>query len=376
MNQYYKLFAYLLLALVAGCVDPYRPPEIAAPNTYLVVDGYFNTGVGETTTIKLSRTQNLTDGKAPILETKATVTIESDKNVKYTLKEVGTTGVYSISGVQTQTGDKYRLRIKTAKGIEYLSELVPVRQSPPIDSINWNADTQGVHIFVNTHDPKDNTRYYRWEFEETWEFNSAFYSGFEVKNRQVVQRQDDIFTCWNSARSRDILVGSSAKLSKDVINQSKLTYVDGRSIKLGIKYSMLVKQYALTPEAHLYWEQLAKITQNVGSLFDPQPTQITGNIQCTTNPNEPVLGYFGAGTIATKRLFIRRIQLPYWLTNTGYEACIMDTLTTKELIDNKVPGQIPLKEAENLVGQYETGDVDCVDCRRRGTNVRPAYWNN
>ena len=375
MTNFHKLLAYLLLALAAGCVDPYRPPEIAAPNTYLVVDGFLNTAVGETTTFKLSRTQNLTDSKSPTLVTKATVTIESDRNAKYTLRE-GTSGVYSVSGIQPQTGEKFRLRIKTATS-EYLSEMVPVKQTPAIDSVTWKVDGAGVRISVNTHDRNNNTRYYRWEYDETWEFNSAFFSGYEVKNKQVIQRQEDIFRCWTGAKSRSILIGSSAKLSQDVISQNPLLFIDGYSVKLGLKYSILVKQYALTQEAHQYWEQLSKTTESIGSLFDPQPTQVTGNIQCLTNPNEPVLGYFSAGTISTKRMFIRRIELPYWRTITAYDDCVIaDTLSTKELIDNKYPNQIPLKEVDMMPGQYETGDSQCVDCRLRGTNVKPAFWDN
>src|SRR3712207_6958843 len=32
----------------------------------------------------------------------------------------------------------------------------------------------GVTIFVNTHNPENNTRYYRWEFDETWENRSVY----------------------------------------------------------------------------------------------------------------------------------------------------------------------------------------------------------
>ncbi|WP_332369298.1 DUF4249 family protein [Spirosoma telluris] len=78
---------WAMLLLAGGCVDPYRPPEIASPNSYLVVNGFFDTAPGATTTIQLSRTQNLADAKAPTAETKAIVTIESAHKDVYTLKE-------------------------------------------------------------------------------------------------------------------------------------------------------------------------------------------------------------------------------------------------------------------------------------------------
>ena len=367
-----QLLGWLFILLMGGCVDPYRPPEITAPASYLVVDGFLDVAAGAVTTFKLSRSQNLTDAKAPTLETKATVTIESSRNLKYSLKEV-TNGVYSYTGVPSQTGETFRLRIKTSRGVEYLSDMVAFKASPAIDQVNWKAENDGVRIYVDTHDAAGKTRNYRWEYEETWEFYSAWFSSYEVKNKQIIQRQNDIFTCWNGEKSRNILINSSAKLSEDVIHQMPLTYIPGYSIKIGSRYSILVKQYALTQDAYQYWEQLGKTTESIGTLFDPQPTQVTGNIQNLTNPGEPALGYFSAGTVTTKRMFIRRMELPYWPTKTGYEDCVKDTLTAKELIDNKYPGQIPVIDLPD--GTYETGQEICVDCRLRGTNVKPSFWN-
>lgn len=367
-----QLLGWLFILLMGGCVDPYRPPEITAPASYLVVDGFLDIAAGAVTTFKLSRSQNLTDAKAPTLETKATVTIESSRNLKYSLKEV-TNGVYSYTGVPSQTGETFRLRIKTSRGVEYLSDMVAFKASPAIDQVNWKAESDGVRIYVDTHDAAGKTRNYRWEYEETWEFYSAWFSSYEVKNKQIIQRQNDIFTCWNGEKSRNILINSSAKLSEDVIHQMPLTYIPGYSIKIGSRYSILVKQYALTQDAYQYWEQLGKTTESIGTLFDPQPTQVTGNIQNLTNPGEPALGYFSAGTVTTKRMFVRRMELPYWPTKTGYEDCVKDTLTPKELIDNKYPGQIPITDLPD--GRYETGQEICVDCRLRGTNVKPSFWN-
>lgn len=367
-----QLLGWLFILLMGGCVDPYRPPEITAPASYLVVDGFLDIAAGAVTTFKLSRSQNLTDAKAPTLETKATVTIESSRNLKYSLKEV-TNGVYSYTGVPSQTGETFRLRIKTSRGVEYLSDMVAFKASPAIDQVNWKAESDGIRIYVDTHDAAGKTRNYRWEYEETWEFYSAWFSSYEVKNKQIIQRQNDIFTCWNGEKSRNILINSSAKLSEDVIHQMPLTYIPGYSIKIGSRYSILVKQYALTQDAYQYWEQLGKTTESIGTLFDPQPTQVTGNIQNLTNPGEPALGYFSAGTVTTKRMFIRRMELPYWPTKTGYEDCVKDTLTAKELIDNKYPGQIPVIDLPD--GTYETGQEICVDCRLRGTNVKPSFWN-
>ena len=42
---------------------------------------------------------------------------------------------------------------------------------------------------------------------------------------------------------------------------------------------------------------MQKNAESLGSIFDEQPTQITGNIHSVTNPSEQVIGYVSAGTV-------------------------------------------------------------------------------
>ncbi|GAB4035151.1 DUF4249 domain-containing protein [Spirosoma jeollabukense] len=373
-NKIYKqALGWLMIALVGGCVDPYRPPEIASPDSYLVVNGFFDSAPGNTTTIQLSRTQNLTDPKAPTAETRAKVTIESAHNASYALTEA-TGGLYTLSGVTPLSSETYRLHIKTAKGLDYYSDYVPVVTTPPIDSVGWYVDNEGVHVHVNTHDPNNNTHYYRWEFDETWEYTSAFYSSYvyDPKTRNILNRTEDIYHCWGSATSKNIILSSTARLSKDIVNKFPLTTVTGSSLKLQSKYSILVRQYALSQAGYDYYDQLAKLTQSIGSIFDPQPTQITGNFHSSTNPGDLVLGFFRVGTVTSKRIFIKRAQLPQLAVTTGYEACYtqVDTLSLAEIRD-KQPGIITLFEP----GTYLTNPIDCLDCRMRGgVTTKPAFW--
>ena len=352
-------------------MDPYRPPEIASPNSYLVVNGFFDSAPGATTTIALSRTQNLIDAKAPTAETKAIVTIESQNKTVYTLKE-GTGGTYTLTGVTPMPGENYRLHIRTLRGTEYYSDYVPVITAPPIDSLSWRVENDGVQINVNTHDPKNNTHYYRWEFDSSWEYVTKYASSLELKNNQVVDRLQSVFRCWNSDRSTNIITASTARLSQDVVSQFPLLFIPGNSVKLGIKYSLFVRQIGLTQSGFEYYDQLAKITQNVGSIFDPQPSQLTGNIRSQVNPDDLVLGFFRVGTVESKRLFISRDQLPLgWSTYTGLDGCVVDTLSLAD-VRKYQPTIINIDE---MGINYYTTALDCADCRTRGGVItRPAFW--
>ncbi len=81
-------FLCLVFSCMMGCKKPYYPPVIVAPGTYLVVEGVINTNLGPTT-IKLSKTVNLSSAttKNPVLN--AIVTIESSKGNSYPVTETG-----------------------------------------------------------------------------------------------------------------------------------------------------------------------------------------------------------------------------------------------------------------------------------------------
>ncbi|MBD2757327.1 DUF4249 domain-containing protein [Spirosoma validum] len=377
-NSPVKLVGWFLILLVGGCVDPYRPPEITAPDSYLVVNGFFNSAPGTTTTIQLSRSQNLADPKTPTAETKARVTIESAHNASYALAE-GSAGVYSMSGVTPLSGETYRLHIKTAKGLDYYSDYVPVVTTPPIDSLSWRAEDDGVQINVNTHDPQNNTHYYRWEFDETWEYTAGYNSSYVYndKTKGVDLRNENIYNCWGSSTSKNIITTSTTRLSRDVVSQFPLNTIAGSSIKFQSKYSILVRQYALSQAGYDYYDQLAKITQNIGSIFDPQPSQITGNIRSATNPTDLVLGFFRVGSVVTKRIYIRKSQLPSWRTLTGYESCVTDTLTLRELQESPTGVVTTYYPPPPGSLQYITAPFACIDCRLRGgVNKKPDFWEN
>ena len=69
-------------------------------------------------------------------------------------------------------------------------------------------------------------------------------------------------------------------------------FISNNTDKLKEKYSILVNQYSLNESEFDFWDRVQSISQNVGNLYDITPVAITGNIRCTTNPKETVLGYF------------------------------------------------------------------------------------
>lgn len=388
MKSRYIVLTGIIILLIANCTKPYTPKRITTVTNYLVVEGVINTGANDSTYIRLSRTVPLNSGAGTTPETGATITIQSDDNQSYSLRET-TNGNYISNNLNLDNTHKYRLNINTADGKNYITDYVAPIQTPAIDSIGFTIKSNGLQIYVNTHDPKNSTRYYRWDYIETWVFHARYFSSYVTNgSTDVVYRPytQQIYQCWGNGNSNDILLGSSAKLSQDVIYQAPVTFIQSTSEKIESRYSILLKQYGLSADGYNYFEQLRKNTEELGGIFDPQPSQLTGNVHCTTDASIPAIGYVTAGTIQQKRVYIDNSQVPIdWMTTYPYD-CTQDTAlynnpkTHQNDVLNILVPNINFIVTSAITGMgptpigYLYTDPGCGDCSIRGTTVKPSFW--
>jgi len=414
-----KRHIYIWLVILAcSCKVPYQPPVTTTAFNYLVVDGVINssTAAGDSTLIKLSRTFKISTSPVTNPELHAQVSVEDAANNSYALQDAGK-GNYVAGPLGLDGSKQYRLRIKTSDNRMYLSDLVAVKPTPPIDSIGFTASPNQLIIYANTHDATNNTRYYRWDYTETWEFHPP-YSPYWISNGTKIvpitpAQALQMHTCWRGAISTDIILASSKQLTQDVIYQTPIAYIPSTSQKLSVEYSIQLKQYAVTEDDYTFVQQTKKNTEQLGSIFDALPSQINGNIHCVTNPAEPVFGYVSITNIQVKRVFIFRNQLPASYTYIDNACTTPDTAiyqafksfyvaTYRALNDYPVVENdlIPLSSSAGPVDSitlpppfklrtgppffipgpypgaagYFTEPKTCIDCRLFGTSVKPPYW--
>lgn len=371
----YFLVTIIIIAF-AKCVKPYNPPALQAKNNYLVVDGFINSGANQVTTITLSRTRSISDSTTETdPELGGSIQIVSNDGTTYPLTEIGN-GNYQSASLHLDNAKTYQLNIATSNSHHYHSDLIPCANTPPIDSLTWQQPGD-VNIFLYTHDPANNTRYYKWDYTETWEYKSPLQSAFVVKGDHIfiADTTDQIDSCWQSNLSSDILTGSSIALSDDVINKAKIATILQNDEKIFIRYSILVRQRGITADAYKYWGIVQKNSQDRGGLFDAQPGQLVGNIHSETDPTEPVIGFINASTETEKRLFINHREVVNWAASPN--GC-----------DQKVIPQDPddfshyyYADPNYTFYHYISGgsmaiaQKICLDCTvHGGTNQRPTYW--
>ena len=375
MNKHKIHFVILLgILFLFGCVRPFSPPEINSQQSYLVIDGFLNTG-SDTSVFLLSRTQNIKENNDPVIERGATLSVEKESGEVHLFTELSP-GKYILPPSDFDLLHKYRLKLKTSNGSEYASEFVNITKTPPIDSITYKIEPvrNSVVFYANAHDAGNNTHFYRWKLEETWEYQATYASVLEVVDGKIVLRKQDINTCWRTIKPTNIILGSTIKQSSDIIKELPINIVPISTNKLYRKYSLLLRQYALSQEAFQYWTALSKTTQLTGSLFDPQPYLLTGNIKCLTNADELVFGYFAAGTEEKKRILIS--------PGLGsFPRCAdTDTLSVEcHTLDSDCAyrtQQLLLNYHGKLNDSVTVANPECADCRLQGgTTSKPAFMN-
>jgi len=384
MNRRYSIVIAVVFLAIAGCRDKYNP-SIHYPDTgYLVVEGFINSGQGPTQ-IKLSRTQALNDPAGVQPERGAQVTVEGDDSGPFILNELSE-GTYVNDQLQLHPSGKYRLHIGTANGKIYYSDFASPIKTPPIDSLNWIRESDGITIHVNTHDPQNNTHYYTWSFEETWEIDATYVPNvkFVYDSEGKIIGTSYIYPdeapdtsghrCWKFGNSTTILTASSAKLSQDVVH-APLIHIANKSEKLFVLYSALVSQHGVSPQGYEFLQRLKKNTEETGSIFDSQPSELNNNIHNIADSSEIVFGYVDVSDLQQSRVFIDSRDLDNWGFSQGCEYIPVYPRSNPDSLraySSYSPVDYISYNGFKAIGM---ATPVCVDCRLSGgINQRPSYW--
>lgn len=369
----------IILVLLFGCKEAYNPPLVSPVTGYLVVDGFIN-GSNGTSTIILSRTTKLIDTALIVYEDGAQVYIEDENSATYALPWKGS-GSYVSDVLSLDPAGKYRVHIKTSDTKEYISDFTAIKQTPAINSISWKIENDGVQIYVNAHDATNSLQYYQYKYSETWEFHSPFIKYLEyvidpVTNEvygvtELPGADTSVFKCWKTQNASNIILTSTEKLSESKI-VLPVRYIAPHANEIGILYFIEIKQYALSKEAFLFKQKLKKNSEQLGTIFNAQPSELGGNIHCITNPSEQVIGYVEVTKEQVSHLFINNRELNNWPS-------IIPCLEVKfnndpvEIDRSLIPTRVYERRGLSIATFY-AADPICVDCTLRGTNVRPSFW--
>jgi hypothetical protein len=297
------------------------------------------------------------------------------------------------------SGVTYTLHVTDENGTEYESTPECMAAVPPIDSLFFEAKQithiegetvtreEWLDIFLNTHTPVDEIYYLKWRFDETWEFKMPEYirvgnlggdsrycisqtTGAASFNTWVSIVPEQLH-CWTTESSKAILIKSSSSSSDGEINRFPVTSIGPEDDRISIRYSILVKQYSLGEDLFDYFKILESLNETNGGIYDKIPSPVYGNIQ-TLSGDKKALGYFLVSAVSKKRLFIDPDEVNLKTGHKAYSACgwvyppicFLPHFFYGTIIDGDV----------DLGAYVWSTDNFCTDCRKRGTSVKPDFW--
>jgi hypothetical protein len=378
----YLIFVFFVLS---GCIEPYVPKIEGSADEVYVVNGEVINLPGYQS-LSVSRASSISDPKYIPLSS-CLIVVEDDKGNTFAMEEYEA-GKYRVWMDQNDLvpGNSYRVHIKTPSGEEIQSDFDRMPSPSVIDSIyferkdtyqkNTGLPLKGLQFYIDFHcDDTENT-YFRWVADETWEHHAPlpmeyYYDGSSHRIRPPDYTYN---ICWSTKPEEHIFTLSTFNLVSNSYKMFPLQYVDNTTNKLLIKYSAMISQFALSHAAFVFWEQLRINSDEQGGLYEKQPLPVEGNLHNLSNTRNKVIGFFGASSVAQKRIFADGISD---MNITDGAFCSPEELGIGGW-RNIDPGEYPLYFTYVSIDgtrQLRTLQRTCVDCRALGgTIVKPDFW--
>ena len=120
-----------------------------------------------------------------------------------------------------------------------------------------------------------------------------------------------------------------------------------------------------------YYQVRAKLNNEMGGLFTPQPSELPTNITCS-NPTRKVIGYVGCNMgVAHAQLYIPEEEVVY----IDSYSCDIGKDPAGSYLDKYAAGFQVSDKTEQSV---EWAKIGCVDVRSWQANPtgRPSWWPN
>lgn len=370
----------LLVISITGCVSDFNASLPSSYDDILVVQG----DITENTEVNfyLSKSFDMNENNLP----------EENKNIQATIVLVGSDGTRSEPAVNTSKG-VYKLAIGELKdnvsyGIEiiydgntYISEPSTPFKTSEIDSITWNQPehTGALYFQISTHGEENASRYYMWNYEEDWEITAAFGTDIFFNPQTEDYYYDHSmpnYYCWKNNKVNEILIGSAETLNENKLIKQDLYTRDNLDDRFSLLYSVNVTQRSISKAAYEYYLNKKKLSEEMGGLFTPQPSEVEGNISCLTDPTKKVIGFINVSkNVTEKRIFIETWDVSY--RNTYSEFCGSDIPTEnmpESLTEAYKKGYRP---ATIILGGVVWSTQYCTMCQMRGgTKNKPDFWPN
>ncbi len=377
-------FLLVLIFLFTGCREPFEPEIENVQGGVLVVEGYLESN-GLESVLSISRTAPISGVESFIPELGALVSLISDSGQLFKLTELKD-GEYLFQQ-DIPENQSYRLEILLRNGEKYYSDPITPIITPEILDAGYIRDEEGVEVYVNTqgNEVADD---FLWTYEETWIFRPVIRTPYiyrnDTKEVELRKEEEQIDLCYKSETNPDLLLETSSRFEDQVVFRQTITEIPQDDERLMERYSILISQKSIPQEAVEFWETLKRNTDDIGSIFSPLPSVISGNLHLEGDEDQPVVGYISLGVIKQTRIYINQKDvLPWAFNDPEFDDCSISIepiyIGSPQYFSDFGTGAVlparELMEGTTIVAYYSS-TRRCSDCTLYANRGKPDFWED
>jgi hypothetical protein len=311
--------------LLSTCIDPFGFNAELGEQA-LAVEGYITTIPGHQE-IRLRRAEVFGPDYIGVNrpEGLATVLIKDDLGRVTRLVEQEQRGLYLTEEIfAAEIGRSYNLEIITQNKKRYVSRPELVSQVPELDSVSYRAvrtpgsdrlnDEYGVQVLAHFQDPVEEDNFYFWR---TLESDFVLVSEPELGHAGPAGMPTCPPCCESICFHTDVPKPGNIVTVPDTdfngqYQNRVVAYVVDDGVRFKDTYRLELQHMSVTQETQRYLQLIDQQLRLTGSVFDPPPANIRGNMISLDDPDELVLGQFFAVDVRHVQLYIQRDKLEFY----------------------------------------------------------------
>ncbi len=408
-----KLIPFAIIVfIVLGCSEKYNFES----NTYeeaFVVEATITNEL-KIQEVKLTKTYRL-ESLVPTIETGASVYVSDNLGNQYSFLE--NAGTYkSVNPFQAISGRSYQLHFTTSNGKSYEStpEQTPTATllQDVVPEVVTKDGVRGVQISAKSFDATNTSKYYRYEYEETYKIIAPKWSPYKAvvtgpEEMIITPRITEVKTCYKTDLSTNIILTETNGQSEDRVDYP-VRFISNQNYIISYRYTILLKQYVQNLDSRNYYRTLKQISETGNSILSQtQPGFLIGNLKSINDPKERVVGFFDVSSVSSKRIYFNYSKLfpseplPPYYTDCSDEtplkpsikrsfnynfACGLDDIPVCEgyqILEEIRANQLVYVNGSSRIN-FPVGipailylfPTPCGDCTsfNNNSNIKPTFW--
>lgn len=371
----------LILCTMSSCIEEFNADLGDADSNILVVEG--NIYSDSYCTFYLTRSIGINDNLwyKDLYITNATLKVVGSDGSVFESKKDG-------DGFGVQVGSlspnvQYSLEIEW-DGATFKSEPAAPISSTEIETVYFtqSEETGEVDIMV-TNKPTNSKEpmYMRWLYDETWEIHSHYQPAFvyDPKAGKIrdIEEEEKKFVGWKSSHLTNIIIANTSKFENNRIQDFRLKQIAQNDDRLEFLYTIDVRQYALSKAQYEYELARQELSDEMGGMFAPLPSELFSNIVCSDKKHRAI-GYIGVCDKAKSfRLWISTNEVSYRNALTPFVQIASDEEFLALSNDERYSlGYRITNDMAPMPGQsWEWANERGVDVTQRGAKLeKPSWW--